>query len=78
MEEETMKELALSNNPDIRRVWHRDEWYYAVVDTIAFLLPDNKDPGNYWRYLKTQARRRVRNRSSLDAMARRKKYSSAL
>jgi hypothetical protein len=49
MEEGTAKELALSDNPDIRRVWHNDEWYYAVVDTIAFLLPENKDPGGYFR-----------------------------
>jgi hypothetical protein len=56
MEEGTTKELVLSDNPDIRRVWHNNEWYYVVVDTIAFLLPDNKDPGGYWRYLKSHLR----------------------
>ncbi len=38
--------------PEVRQVWHNDEWYYAIVDIIAFLLPDSKDPGAYWRNTK--------------------------
>src|SRR5690349_741894 len=37
--------------PNVRRVWHQGEWYYAVVDIIAFLT-ESKEPGNYWRSAK--------------------------
>jgi hypothetical protein len=37
--------------PEVRRIWHRGEWYYAVVDIIAFLT-ESKDPGGYWRNTK--------------------------
>jgi DNA-damage-inducible protein D len=38
-------------HPEVRRVWHRGEWYYAVIDLIAFLT-ESKDPGGYWRNTK--------------------------
>ncbi|GHO87640.1 BRO family protein [Dictyobacter formicarum] len=38
-------------HPDVRRLWHRGEWYYAIVDIIAFLT-ESKDPGAYWRNTK--------------------------
>jgi DNA-damage-inducible protein D len=38
-------------HPDVRRIWHQDEWYYAIVDIIAFLT-ESKDPSGYWRNTK--------------------------
>jgi DNA-damage-inducible protein D len=37
--------------PEVRRVWHQGEWYYAVIDLVAFLT-ESKDPGGYWRNTK--------------------------
>lgn len=35
----------------IRKVWHKDEWYFNVSDVIA-ILTESKDPKAYWRVLK--------------------------
>lgn len=45
------RELELSANPEIRRVWYKGEWHYSVVDIIAFLT-DTKNPQSYWGVLK--------------------------
>jgi len=37
--------------PDIRRHWYGNEWYYSIVDIVGFLT-DSKDPSSYWRTLK--------------------------
>jgi DNA-damage-inducible protein D len=37
--------------PDIRRHWYNNEWYYSIVDIVGFLT-DSKDPSSYWRTLK--------------------------
>lgn len=31
-------ELELTSVPEIRRLWHKEEWYYSVIDVIAFLI----------------------------------------
>jgi DNA-damage-inducible protein D len=36
---------------NIRKIWHEEQWYFSVVDTIAFLT-DSVNPGNYWTVLK--------------------------
>lgn len=37
----------------VRRIWHHDEWYYAIVDVIE-VLTESPDPSAYWRNLKRQ------------------------
>jgi len=37
------RELHLSSVPEIRRVWHKGEWYYSVIDIITFLT-ETKNP----------------------------------
>lgn len=37
----------------VRRIWHNEEWYYAIVDVIE-VLTDSPDPSAYWRNLKRQ------------------------
>ena len=36
---------------DIRRTWHNNTWYYAVVDIIA-ALTSSPSPRQYWGTLK--------------------------
>ena len=36
---------------DIRRTWHHETWYYAVVDVIA-ALTSSPSPRQYWGTLK--------------------------
>jgi DNA-damage-inducible protein D len=49
------KSLALFGQQTIRRVWHKDEWYYSIVDVIA-VLTDSSNPRNYWNMLKARAK----------------------
>jgi DNA-damage-inducible protein D len=37
----------------IRRIWHKDEWYYSIVDVIAFLT-ESPNPSSYWFQMKRQ------------------------
>jgi prophage antirepressor-like protein len=49
-DEETNDSLypAIFGEHQIRRVWHEDRWFYAVVDVIA-ALTDSTNPRQYWR-----------------------------
>ena len=51
--DEQSHELELTDVPEIRRIWHKDEWYYSVIDVIAFLT-GTKNPQSYWSVLKTR------------------------
>ena len=35
----------------LRRVWHKEEWWFSVVDVCA-ILTASPDAGAYWRKLK--------------------------
>jgi DNA-damage-inducible protein D len=54
-------------HPDVRRIWHRGEWYYAIVDIIAFLT-ESKDPGAYWRNTKKRLADDEGARQTLDQL----------
>ncbi|MFH1126921.1 MAG: Bro-N domain-containing protein [archaeon] len=43
--------LVVFQGKHIRRIWHKDEWYFSVVDTVA-VLTDSPDSRNYWKVLK--------------------------
>jgi len=55
------KTPALSDKPEnhlvvfqekaIRRTWHKEEWWFSVVD-VCGVLTDSPDAGAYWRKLK--------------------------
>lgn len=48
---EEQNKLAVFQDKEIRRVWHNDEWWFAVVDIVA-VLSESKNPSVYWRVLK--------------------------
>lgn len=43
--------LAVFDTKEIRRTWHKEEWWFSVAD-VAGALTDSPDPQNYWRVLK--------------------------
>ena len=38
-----MNKLVVFQNKNIRRIWHKDEWFYSVIDIIE-VLTDSKTP----------------------------------
>jgi hypothetical protein len=55
MPNEDSSGLSLFEQKMIRRVWHRDEWYYSIIDVLA-VLTDSPNPRNYWSVLKARAK----------------------
>ena len=45
------KALVVFEGKNIRRIWHKDEWWFSVVDIIG-ILSESADPRNYWKVLK--------------------------
>lgn len=43
--------LVVFQGKHIRRIWHNNEWYFSVVDTVA-VLTDSTDAKDYWYRLK--------------------------
>lgn len=43
--------IVLFQEKQIRRVWHDEQWYFAVVDVLA-VLTESQNPSVYWRVLK--------------------------
>ena len=51
--EEDKLELSLFGQKHIRRIWHKEEWYYSIIDVVAFLT-DSTDPRKYWAAVKAR------------------------
>lgn len=51
MADHVSHDLELSSLPEIRRMWNKGEWYYSVIDIIAFLT-GTTNPRVYWGVLK--------------------------
>ena len=47
----SLNSLTIFEGYKIRRIWHKDEWYYSVVDIVA-VLTDSPAPRQYWGVLK--------------------------
>lgn len=43
--------IIVFESKKIRRIYHRDEWWFSVVDVVS-ALTDSIDAGAYWRKLK--------------------------
>ena len=51
--EKTKKEnhIIVFQDKNIRRTWHKDEWYFSVVDIVS-ALTDSIDPKQYVKKLR--------------------------
>ncbi len=43
--------ISILRQNQIRRVWHKEQWFYSILDVIA-VLTDSKRPDIYWLTLK--------------------------
>jgi DNA-damage-inducible protein D len=43
--------LVVFQGKQIRRIWHKDEWWFSVVDVVG-VLAESEDPRTYWKVLK--------------------------
>ncbi len=47
----SLNHIAVFQETTIRRTWHKEEWWFSVVDVCA-ILTESPDAGAYWRKLK--------------------------
>ncbi len=52
--ENPQNKLIVFQNKNIRRIWHENEWFYAVVDIIE-VLTESAKPRDYWYRVKKRA-----------------------
>jgi DNA-damage-inducible protein D len=45
------KNIILFEKSEVRRTWHKGEWYFSVMDIVA-ILSESTNPQVYWRVLK--------------------------
>ena len=48
---DTQNKIVVFESKQVRRVWHDEEWWYAVVVVIE-ILTESANPAVYWRVLK--------------------------
>jgi len=49
--EDKHQQLAVFQEKNIRRTWHKDEWWFSVVDVVE-AITDSSIPRRYWSDLK--------------------------
>ncbi len=54
--------IILFQEKTVRRIWHNEEWHYAVVDIIS-ILTASENPNVYWRVLKNRLKKEGANES---------------
>lgn len=55
--------IIVFQEKEIRRIWHNEEWWFAIVDVIE-VLTDTDRPRKYWNDLKTKLRKEGYNEVS--------------
>jgi len=47
----TLKEIALFEGKEIRKVWYKEKWYFSIIDVVEVLSRSDR-PRKYWDDLK--------------------------
>jgi hypothetical protein len=47
----TLKEIALFEGKEIRKVWYKEKWYFSIIDIVEVLSKSDR-PRKYWDDLK--------------------------
>ena len=50
---EISKKLITFENKKIRRIWHKEEWWFSIIDIIE-VLTESPRPRKYWADLKSK------------------------
>ncbi|GJM36305.1 MAG: hypothetical protein DHS20C18_53060 [Saprospiraceae bacterium] len=53
---EKQHKLILFQEKEIRRVWHKEEWWFSVIDVVE-VLSESKNPRRYWSDLKRKLKK---------------------
>jgi prophage antirepressor-like protein len=48
--------IVVFESRQIRRIWHKEQWYFSVVD-VCEVLSGSPNPRKYWSVLKTRLKR---------------------
>ncbi len=51
--------IVLFQEKQVRKIWHKEEWYFSVVDVIE-VLTDSTQPSRYWSDLKKRSEKETR------------------
>lgn len=69
---EQQNKLLVFQDKNIRRIWHKEEWYYSVIDICA-VLTDSTNPRDYWYRVK---KRNNEEKSELSTICRQLKIQA--
>ena len=50
---DTIKQIAVFENKEVRRTWHSEQWYFAVVDVVQ-VLTDSKNVKQYIKKMRAR------------------------
>jgi prophage antirepressor-like protein len=51
--QKTANKIAVFEDKKIRRIFHKGEWYFSVIDIVE-VLTESPNPRRYWSNLKIQ------------------------
>ena len=51
MKSKQKREIALFEKRQVRRVWHKEQWWFVITDVVA-ILTDSINPSDYFKKLR--------------------------